>query len=175
MQFFTPELFVRFNSPDEAQADQADADWEAAVAEYRRHLQGLEDQMPSRVKRLAKLSLHDTELLGVNEDMEPMPSWQLEPFWFAMAIVSLKRDNELLSLIYVLWDRLGECEAPERWPFSSQRPHWLYDEIHQAPGHDGARFIHRVLVSDGRVLEIPFLTVLTQTVALTANALQQSA
>ncbi|MEX0867403.1 MAG: hypothetical protein WD030_08585 [Pirellulales bacterium] len=175
MQFFTPELFVRFNSPDEAQANQADEDWEAAVANYRRHLEGLEDRMPSQVKRLTELSLHDTELLGMNEDVEPLPSSQLEPFWFAIAIVSLKRDNELLSLIYVLWDRLREFAAPERWPFSDRRPHWLYDEIHQAPGHEGARFVHRVLLSDGRVFEIPFLTVLTQTVALTAHTLQPSA
>jgi len=33
MRFFTPELFIRFNSPDDMEADRADADWEAAILE----------------------------------------------------------------------------------------------------------------------------------------------
>ena len=56
MKFFTPELFIKFNSPDDVVADRADEDWEAAIREYRSHLEGLRDQMPSQVKELAGLS-----------------------------------------------------------------------------------------------------------------------
>src|SRR5271165_3957990 len=38
MKFFTPELFIKFNSPDDVVADRADEDWEAAIREYRSHL-----------------------------------------------------------------------------------------------------------------------------------------
>jgi len=34
MRFFTPELYVKFNSPDDVEANRADEDWEAAIREY---------------------------------------------------------------------------------------------------------------------------------------------
>ena len=43
MKFFTPELYQRFNSPDDGVADHADQEWEQALQDYERHLQGLRD------------------------------------------------------------------------------------------------------------------------------------
>ena len=53
MKFFTPELFIRFNSTDDEKADRADEDWEAAIGAYRHHLDCLREQMPSQVNKLA--------------------------------------------------------------------------------------------------------------------------
>jgi hypothetical protein len=45
MKFFTPELFVRFNSADDV-GDRADEEWEAAVRAYHKHLDGVGDKLP---------------------------------------------------------------------------------------------------------------------------------
>ena len=54
MRFFTHDLYVRFNSPDDGVADDAHADWEAAVRDYHAHLAKIRDRLPSPV-RFARL------------------------------------------------------------------------------------------------------------------------
>jgi hypothetical protein len=167
MRFFTPELFIRFNSDDDKVADRADEDWESAIREYRSHLDGLRDQMPAQVKKLAGLCFHDAELLTSEESIEPVFSVPFEPlpFWSGFAILSLKQGDEIVSLIYVLWDRIRRYESKENWPFSKLRRHWLYDEVDVAPTHRGW-FLHRVLLSDGIVIEIPFVSILIHNIPL---------
>lgn len=170
MKFFTPDLYLRFNSPDDAEADRADAEWEDAIRRYRGHLEGLRDRMPSPVCRLAELCLHDAEVLAREQQIEPFfPVAPSEPFpfpsWFGFAIVSLRQDGAIVSLIYSLWDRVRERPADETWPFSKDRPRWLYDEIDLVTPERGL-FLHRVLLSDGCVLEVPFLSVLIHGIPL---------
>ncbi len=86
-----------------------------------------------------------------------------------MAVLSVRQDGQVVSLIYLLWDRVRESVAPADWPLSRERPHWLYDEIDVAPDRPGA-FVHRVLLSDGRVLEVPFLSVVAHGVPLGPTA-----
>jgi hypothetical protein len=64
MRYFTRQLYQQFNSADDAEADRADEAWEAALREYRRHLEGQRDRMPANVARLADLNLHDAEILS---------------------------------------------------------------------------------------------------------------
>ena len=52
MLFFTPELYLRFNSRDTETALAADAEWEAAIVRYHEHLATLSDKMPSQVTEL---------------------------------------------------------------------------------------------------------------------------
>lgn len=175
MRFFTPELYVRFNSSDDEEADRANEAWETALSEYREHLDGLRDRMPSQVRKLAELCLHDAELLACEQAVEPhfpIPPFEpfgMPPFWSALAIVSAKQDDKIASLIYLLWDRIREYPSPEGWPFSKARTHWLYDEVDLASGQRGA-FLHRVLLSDGRVLEIPFVSVFVQSLPMSPPA-----
>ena len=167
MKFFTPELFVKFNSSDDEVADRADEEWESAVREYRGHLDGLRDQMPAQVEKLAGLCLHDAELLAVEERMEPFSPFPFElfPLWSGFAILSVKQGSEIVSLIYVLWDRIRRHPSKETWPFSKLRTHWLYDEVDVAPSHRGM-FLHRILLSDGTVIEIPFASALIHSIPL---------
>lgn len=170
MRFFTPELYVRFNSSVDEEADRANEAWETAFSEYRKHLDAIRDRMPSQVRKLVELCLHDAELLACEQAVEPHSPFPFEPFgtppfWSAMAIVSLKQGKKIVSLIYRLWDRIREHPAPEGWPFSKDRTHWLYDEVDLASGQRGA-FVHRVLLSDGRVLEIPFVSLFVQSLPL---------
>src|SRR5439155_1551888 len=41
MRFFTPELYVQFNSPDDEVADRANEAWETALQSYQNHLTAL--------------------------------------------------------------------------------------------------------------------------------------
>jgi len=157
MRFFTPDLYRRFNSANDREADRADEEWEAALVAYQTHLDGLRDRMSSQVKKLATLSLHDAELLAVDQTIGPSTTSLPKrfPFWYAIGIISVAHEGQIVSLIYLLSDAIREHHASRGWPFSRERPQWLYDEIDissQAPG----TFLHRVLLSDGRVLEIPF-------------------
>jgi hypothetical protein len=155
MRYFTPELFLRFNSPDDGEADLAGEAWDAALMAYRKHLEGI----PCDISKFADLGLHDAELYADSHPVEPLCP---VPFNSAghppMAMLALKRGDEFVSLAYSLWDRVREHPSPANWPFSKLRAHWLYDEVDLARGEGAGGFVHRILLSDGRILEIPFLS-----------------
>ena len=68
MRFFTPELYLRYNSLVDAVANRADEDWEKAICDYNKHLAKYAKQMNPRVKYLAEaLCLHDAELISLEE------------------------------------------------------------------------------------------------------------
>ncbi len=171
MRFFTPERYVQFNSADDATADSANEDWEKALRDYQSHLDAIRDRMPAQVRRLAELCLHDAEILGFDQETQSLfpgseVSWP-GPLWSVMAILSVEQGGTLRYLIYTLWDRVREYPASAAWPFSKARKHWLYDEVDLAPDRR-EMFLHRILFSDGSVVEIPFASVITSTVALPA-------
>jgi hypothetical protein len=162
MQFFTPELYRRYNAPALA----ADAEWETAISRYRRHLETLQAKMPSPVIELSQLCLHDGEMLQRQEQQHPLgwyfdnwpgpsPFW---PFWYGIATLAVRLENEVVTLFYFLSDHMTEQPAADDWPFSREREHWLYDEIH-SQGRDWGRFTHLILLSSGVLLTIPFATV----------------
>jgi hypothetical protein len=168
MVFFTPELYLRFNSKDDEIALAADAEWEAAIVRYREHLASLEEMMPSQVKELSKLCLHDGEILQRQEQQHPLSILCFEdgpgsprfwPVWYGLASLAVRLDNELVTLLYFLCDHIAEQPAADDWPFSRKREHWLYDEVHWQGG-DRGKFTHVILLSSGVVLTIPFATVL---------------
>jgi hypothetical protein len=168
MRFFKPELYMQFNSPDDREADEAQSDWEEAIHNYQKHLDTIREQLPSQVQKLADLSLHDAELRAMAESLEPFfpspgaPPW---PLWSAVAILSLKHGDNILSLIYFLADRIRKHPLPD-WPFSKVRLHWLYDEIDVVSDRG---FLHRVLLSDGTVVEIPFVSAVVHSLPLEAS------
>jgi hypothetical protein len=134
--------------------------------------------MTSQIRTIAECCFHDAEVLGfeqVNQSIFPFP--EPAPFWSSVAVLSLKQDKKLRSLIYSLWDRVRENATEENWPFSKKRKHWLYDELDVAEDHRGM-FLHRVLFSDGSAVEIPFVSVIATSVALPdaeGSAMRQTA
>jgi hypothetical protein len=171
MRFFTPDLYVRFNSQDDTVADRANDEWEQAIEHYERHLATFKDRMPSQIRKLTELSLHDAEVLARVEEIQPSESPMFldipipfaVPLWTALAIVSVKDDRKIRSLIYCLWDRIRTHSFEEGWAFSKEREHWLYDELDAVSMQRGpflyGAFLHRILLSTGIVLEIPFTSV----------------
>ncbi len=173
MRFFTPELYIRFNSSDDVTADRANEAWEKALAEYGRHLDTIRNKMPSQVRKIAELCLHDAEFLGLEQGTQSHYSFP-EPFhpgplWSSVAILSLKQDRTVRSLIYMLWDCVREFPAKKDWPFGPARKRWLYEEMDLAPDQRGA-FLHRILFSDGSVVEIPFVSAIVSSVSLPATS-----
>lgn len=170
MRFFTPELFLRFNAPADDEADRADEDWEAAIRAYRAHLVGLRDRLPEPVKRLVGLDLHDAELLAVDQPIDPAA-----PSAFGgLAVLSVRQGDAVVSLIYTPCGRVRRHPPRGPWPFSGSRAHWLYDEVDVTSAHPDL-FLHRVLLSDGSVLEIPFVSALVHSIPLPAEVSKQIA
>ena len=88
------------------------------------------------------------------------------PFWSALGIVSVEQGGQATSLIYSLADNIRTLPAPDDWEFSKFREHWLYDEIDWMKEERFRTFFHRILLSTGIVLEIPFLSVVIHKFAL---------
>ena len=154
MRFFTAELYVRFNSSNDDVADRANAEWEQAIEAYRSHLGQLLKKLPNPVKELAALVLHDAEIVT---RFEKGPFLEA-PYAPAYSEIILRQNGKLLTLIYHLWDKVEVSKVAGAWPFDKSKVHWLYDEI-DTPVQSGVFFLHRVLLSDGSTLRIPFLTV----------------
>lgn len=149
MRFFTPELYLRFNSPDDEVADRAEQQWEEATSQYAAHLAALAAKLPGAARQLSQTPLHDAELLAVDQQVEP--SLQ-QPLSFAAVLVRL--DDQVYNLVYLLHDQIRWHAPPADWPFSGEQRHWLYDEWDEIPQRSG-RFEHRILLSDGNIVEIP--------------------
>ena len=64
MQFFTPDLYVRFNSDDDDVANRADADSEDALRAYQSRIDSIKDRLTDQAVQLDTLCLHDAELLS---------------------------------------------------------------------------------------------------------------
>lgn len=162
MRFFTPELYMQFNSPDDSVADEAQQTWDEATERYKRHIDAIREKLPAHVRKLTEICLHDAEVLGFEELREPV--WP-EPF--GMAALSLKQESCIWSLFYFLRDRIQKNPPIDEWLFSKSREHWLYDEVDVSGDHDDV-FLHRILFSDGTAMEIPFALAIVHPVPLPA-------
>jgi hypothetical protein len=155
MRFFTPELYLRFNSNDDAIADQADHDWEVATAAYQNQLKQIRSQLPGDVAKLAELCLHDAELLKY----EHSPAINR---WPETVILALQQGQTMTTATYLVTARPLEIPAPTNWPIGRTPVQWLYDEVAVSENV----FEHRILFSDGHVLVIPFQSVILHTFAI---------
>ena len=173
MRYFTPELLIRTNSADEAVADGADTAWEAALTAYQARLSAIHDLLPTPVRRLADLCLHDAELLVWEQVAERLLSLGGagraggSQAWSKFAAVSVKSRDVVTSIVYGLWDDVRESSPRSEFPFSPRQVDWLYDEVDVSAIGEGA-FVHRILLADGRELEVPFTWVLIHRIPLTS-------
>lgn len=143
MRFFTRDLLKRLNSRNVATVDQAEQEWESAIGQYRLQVAAMAPSLSSAARALTKLVLHDARV----SVMAQRDAAHLE-------LLAIPAGDQIYRLSYELWDSPAGSLASSAWPFSKEDRHWLDDEIEAAPGQ--GRFLHRILLSDGTVLELPF-------------------
>ncbi|HEV3006666.1 MAG TPA: hypothetical protein VGX78_19505 [Pirellulales bacterium] len=147
MKYFTPELYLRFNSRDRAEVANAHEEWEGAMQAYRRHLRDIGPRMNDNVREFAdSLCLHDGEYLGMA--VVPLPD-----NGSSVAMLLIRQDVARVLLVYFLTEQPLTEEVKQRWPFSKERVHWLYDEFDV--GDSGAQQ-HEMLLSNGRIVTLRF-------------------
>jgi hypothetical protein len=174
MKYFTPELYQQFNSLDVEEAERADEAWDKAEAAYRERLSRVRKDMPPPVVKLSELCLHDA--LVVSRVLDKPYSFPAPGPCPGITIISVTLGEEVVSLIYGLSGHTTVTDAPEGWRFSKLQEQWLYDEVDMMDDHQGP-FIHRILLSTGTTLEIPFVSVIVHrfTVPAVTKAAKQSA
>jgi hypothetical protein len=167
MHYFTPQLFLEINSSDDAVVERAAGRWEKAIAAYRKHLATILRGMPSELRDLGELSLHDWDVvnIAVNHRAATPSGVAGLPVWYSTASIAVRDGEKLLILLYVLWDKAVTIPAPENWSLSKDRVHWLYDELELASDRPD-RLVHQILLSNGVTLVIPFSTCIVQTLRM---------
>jgi hypothetical protein len=96
--------------------------------------------LPRRARPLAKPTFHDWKVRGA---VNPISS---------LALIVLEHHKTIALLSYSLSEPVRELKPPKKWPASNGDVYWLYDELDR---YEGA-FVHRILLSDGTELQIPF-------------------
>jgi hypothetical protein len=143
MNYMTPELLARFQSPDDSTANAAADAWERNGVAYRGRLKEITADMPRALQRLVRRDrLHDArvEAIRVRPDR-----WSL--------LVALEGSNTALELAYrdVLKTKVTRHEqlAKPGLPLI-----WLYDEVDA--GGEKDVWTHSILFTGGRELQLWF-------------------
>jgi hypothetical protein len=147
MKYFTPDMFVRLNSGDNAVARRAESEWEKAAARYRTCFRRIAPELPEELRRFCtELDPHDAEIIGLTKRGAPSPRRR-------SAELFARQRNKLLILTYSLAEK-PTMEMPlESSVFYNEQPIWLYDEI--AVVRPGV-FSHEILISNGYVYRFVF-------------------
>ena len=150
MQYLTPELYVEINRADDDKVEELYERWEAAGADARARLQQIKAMLPPRMQRFCEtMCLHDAEVVGI--EVSGSRGGSRTP----VAIISVRQDNRLISLVYDLYEEptistpvtsdVFLCDAAQR--------QWLYDEVDVL---DEPRCRHQILLSTGEVIDLCF-------------------
>jgi hypothetical protein len=157
MKYFTPELYLRFNSDDPQEMVQAHDEWERAIERYRQHVREVEANFTPSVRELAhSLCLHDAAVLGLT--WVPTPSYASRSLPApdaarSLVVLTAKQGSTVYFLIYLMAEEPLIHEIQQPWPFSKENAHWLYDEFDvDATGQQR----HEVLLSNGRIITLRF-------------------
>jgi len=147
MKYFTPELYLRFKSPNRRVVEKAHDEWEEAIKGYEKHLAKIAKRLTPSTRELAgSLCLHDADYVGLGL---PQPLQRDG----SVAYLLLRKQTTEVWLVYLLAQEPLIEEVKNDWPFSKERVHWLYDEFDfDAEG----RQTHEVLLSNGRIIRLTF-------------------
>jgi hypothetical protein len=157
MKFFTPELYLQFNSPEAGSTDSGIEGWGKVSQDYDNHLKRNYKHLNERVRdAAANLSLRDSELLSIQENAPGRAS--SPPFFpISIATISVRSGSVITNLVYFLWSEIRQSRPEDDWPVSDSRPIWLQDEYDVEP-HPSylPMYWHRILWNNGKVFSIPF-------------------
>lgn len=156
MKFYTPELYVRGNSRDDAVVDQSDEECERLEKKYKRYYKKIEPRLLPVLRRFhEEQCLHDADVFTPAQLPLNAPWSSPEVVIFAQQVNTLYADYiNTLAILHYKITAAPLIETPVDSPvFHKGRPHWIYDEIDIVePGV----FSHEILLSDGRVIKLLF-------------------
>jgi hypothetical protein len=156
MRFITPDLLVRFGSPDDRVANRASKDWEGAHAAYVSHLAEIGPVLPKHLRRLLKrFYLHDAKVLTITLDVVPYFSLFLE------LEKPARSEDRFLELRYRLVGPKGIQfkSHPELSGDGKALGWWQYDEVDVRQTPDGVSlFTHSILFTGGYELQLTFFS-----------------
>ena len=145
--YFIPELYLRISSSDKMIADQASAEWEDANQHYYQYLETILPKMTAEARNLAEFScLHDTTLIDFRE---------ITAHETTVELVVRNEEQLLTRLTYICWAPVRQSLPRTDLPTDCNGINWVLDEF-QMVVELPSRFVHRILFSDGRRVEIPF-------------------
>src|SRR5438309_485421 len=126
MRYLLPQLYVDFNSADDATAEEADATFDEADEKARQHWQKIKGSCPQTVIRFAEQEmLHDADIFGP----ALLPSGEVIVVAQNVATLHADRLNTLMFLYYTPTEE-PRIEVPVVSDvFSRVQPHWLWDEF----------------------------------------------
>jgi hypothetical protein len=121
MKYFTPELYIRGNSPDEDVVDGVEEEWERAIRRYRRRWGKIKAALPEGVRRFhdERICLHDARLLRLGREGDR----------FIMVLETEPPARDLAILTFTL--TAPPTVVPDALPedLRGSEPYWLYEEF----------------------------------------------
>lgn len=169
MKYLTPELYVQINQAKDDQVERLYEQWNAAGANARAHLQQVKDKLPPKMQQFCEtLCLHDAEVVGV--DVSGGMNGTRTP----VAIISVRQDNELIWLVYDLYDEptISTPVASGVFVSEADQRQWLYDEIDVL---DEPKCRHEIFLNTGEVIDLVFFQFEMFTHRSPSHALQPQA
>jgi hypothetical protein len=145
MKYFTPELYLRGNSPDGETVAGIEEEWERAIRRYRQHLARIQRAFPKQWHAFRKqhVHLHDAEVLSIaRPDNTLVFVLRQEAPSGAVVILSFTLDGEIEIDPTALPGRQG------RQPVT-----WMYEEYNV---DRRGRCTVEVLLSNGWIVTAPF-------------------
>jgi hypothetical protein len=144
MKYFTPELYVRGQAPDDDVQDAVDAEWEDAVDRHESQLEAIRDRLPTSLCHLwDNFYLHDADVLAMGYQGQT----------FVMVLQLDVPPRELLTLKYQLVEEAlinTDALPPEE---RCNHMQWMYDEIGWVSG-EKEYATHSILFSNGWEVEL---------------------
>jgi len=151
VKFFTSQRLVRLQDrSNKGKFAAALEDWERAAHAYRQHLLRVRHELPGELQQLIDaIPLHDARVLDM---------WWGGRTHFTITLQPESDPLRLVVLTYSLMEppAIQQDVLPES--IRSEPIAWLYDELDL--GTNAARrtqaFLHRILLSDGREVDLHF-------------------
>ena len=146
MKYFTPDLLIRYGSPDVEVAEGAFKDWERRQATYLTKLDAIREKLPKKLQSLLKnFYLHDAKVVG---------AFTSKKTFFIVLQLDAQRDRFLV----VRYKLAGKPRFFEHSSAAEKTPplEWLYDEIHVQKAKPSPVFRQSILFTGGRELRLAF-------------------
>jgi hypothetical protein len=144
MTFFTPELYVRYQSENEEILRDAEQQWDAAVQRYDEQLRALLVQAPEGEGLFENSHLHDAAILALGQEADRF-----------RLVLQLDLPYRTLILTYEILEspNVNRMALPPK--YRSSHVSWLYDKV-ELVGSDPVVCDHFILLSNGWEVRLRF-------------------